>query len=343
MHKVLRVRNVQHAYRTGLHYLRKHGAMEDSRNGPVIVAPGPVMTEYARPLERVILDARRDANPFFHLMEAIWMLAGRDDVASLEKYNGRMSSYSDDGVRFNSAYGHRWRHHFARDQIADAIRTLQTDPDTRRCVIQMWDGFRDGVGQSKDFPCNTAVFFRSRRVGSGRRELDMTITNRSNDIIWGAYGANAVHMSVLLEFVAACCGMDVGRMYQLSNNFHAYVDVMDKVGNPSVSESNAYKHMRPTPLFRSWPNVSTNPLQPIEAWWRGDDDDGHWRDRLKQMLTPEGASTLDLVRASWGSWKNKDRDAAMGLARKIPGEDWRRACTEWLQRRRPAIVGSQNG
>jgi hypothetical protein len=55
----------------------------------------------------------------------------------------------------------------------------------------------------------------------------MTVTCRSNDAIWGAHGANAVHFSVLQEYVAAAVGVLVGPMVQLSNNYHIYADRED--------------------------------------------------------------------------------------------------------------------
>jgi hypothetical protein len=48
----------------------------------VLVSQTPVVTCYSAPTQRVLFSPMRDANPFFHLMEALWMLAGRDDVAS---------------------------------------------------------------------------------------------------------------------------------------------------------------------------------------------------------------------------------------------------------------------
>lgn len=343
MHKIIRARNVQEAYFHGLKYLRKRGAVEDSRAGPVMVAPGPVMTEYARPLERVLVDGLRDANPFFHLMEAMWMLAGRNDVESIQYYNSRMSYFSDDGVAFNAAYGHRWRRFFGTDQIVNAVEQLRADPTTRRTVIQMWKGGEDGMGKSKDYPCNTACFFRAHRWrGTGNWVLDMTITNRSNDVIWGAYGANAVHMSVLHEFVAAMAGMITGKMYQLSNNYHAYLDVLGKVGEPSSAAAHAYsRSLSPTPLFKRWPfRPPANVLAAVEGWW-DDDTEGNWVDVLTEVMTPEGWHTINQVRASWRAWKGvgphpRDRMLALEIADKIPGEDWARACTEWLHRRRGA-------
>ena len=59
----------------------------------------------------------------------------------------------------------------------------------------------------------------------------MSIVNRSNDMIWGAYGANAVHMSMLLEYMAAMTGFQVGIYYQISNNLHAYKKTLAKLDN----------------------------------------------------------------------------------------------------------------
>jgi hypothetical protein len=50
----------------------------------------------------------------------------------------------------------------------------------------------------------------------------MTVFCRSNDLIWGAYGANAVHMSILQEYVACGLARPVGHYWQVSNNYHVY-------------------------------------------------------------------------------------------------------------------------
>ena len=44
-------------------------------------------------------------------------------------------------------------------------------------------------------------------------KLCMTVCNRSNDMLWGAYGANVVHMSMLQEFVALFSKFTDGRLY----------------------------------------------------------------------------------------------------------------------------------
>jgi hypothetical protein len=53
-----------------------HRKPQGSRAGDVLVAPHPVMSVTSIPTERVLFDPARDANPFFHLFESLWMLAG---------------------------------------------------------------------------------------------------------------------------------------------------------------------------------------------------------------------------------------------------------------------------
>jgi thymidylate synthase len=218
---VIYCRSVDEALLEGVSLLKRTGFSENSRNGNVIVSSMPVMTVYLHPQRRVLFSPERDANPFFHLFESLWMLAGRNDSAFPAKYAAQMAQYSDDGVTLNGAYGYRWRRYFGYDQLNWAIGELKKNPESRRVVISMWDGAEDpnsATEGSKDVPCNTHLYLR-RHVGG---HLDMTVMCRSNDIVWGAYGANAVHFSMLQEYLATAIDCYVGTMYQLSNNYHAY-------------------------------------------------------------------------------------------------------------------------
>jgi len=257
---VIHATNVNDALYTGVEYLKRHGLREDSRNGAVLVAPVPVTTQYLRPQERVLFSAQRNANPFFHVLESLWMLAGRNDVAYPHTY-APMMLYSDDTETLNGAYGYRWREHFGYDQLREIINELKRNPASRRCVLSMWDAMDEvegyegdlkrAIAGGKDVPCNTHVYFR---VNAGA--LDMTVCNRSNDIIWGAYGANAVHFSVLQEYVADLVGVKGGAYYQMANNFHAYIEREDVVKLFNTSELllddryrlTSARKVRPTPL-----------------------------------------------------------------------------------------------
>jgi thymidylate synthase len=228
----IKVRNVNEAFSEIFWKLKVLNLEpEQTRNGPAFVIPEPVTTIYTHPDERVLFNRKRDCNPVFHLMESIWMMAGRNDVAFLTQFNKNMSNFSDDGVTFNAAYGYRWRHHFGFDQIRAVIRILQKDPASRQAVVQIWDS-ADLKKNTKDKACNTQVIF-DLRGGA----LNMTVYNRSNDIWWGAYGANAVHFSFLQEFVARALSAPLGDYRQVSHNLHLYselYDVGDYLVNPPV-------------------------------------------------------------------------------------------------------------
>lgn len=193
-----------------------------SRNGPVIRAVGCMTVTYENPRERVLFSEGRDANPFFHLFESLWMLAGRNDVAPLKYYVDTIDQFSDDGLVFNAAYGNRWRQHFGYDQLVPIAKELANNGESRRMVIAIWDGNKDldyALAGGKDVPCNTQVMLE---VDDGR--LNMTVTNRSNDMILGMFGANLVHFSFLQEYMASRIGVELGVYNQFSNNLHAYTE-----------------------------------------------------------------------------------------------------------------------
>ena len=238
--RVINVRNVHEALPVGIELLKKEGIKRESRNGPVLVYPGPVTTVYRNPCERVIFWPERDANPFFHLYESLWMLGGRNDIAPLVKFAKQIASYSDDGTTMHGAYGYRWRKAFPlvsqkgpisqympTDQLAVIADQLTKDKTDRRSVLQMWDSIVDLGRNGKDVPCNTIATFQVNHLGA----LDLTVFCRSNDIIWGAYGANAVHFSILLEYMANWIGIPVGVYNQISVNYHAYLNTLEPLTN----------------------------------------------------------------------------------------------------------------
>lgn len=355
MFSSIQVRNVQEAYVRGLALVRGEGILEETRNGPAVVVPWPVVTVYERPCERVLLDPVRDANPFFHLQEGLWMLAGRNDVESIGRFLGGLKKYSDDGVTYHGAYGHRWRQHFQSgwaelDQLAEIVRLLRANPADRRIVLQMWDATTDLGKDGRDFPCNTQCMFRVQPslFARGRSALSMTVHNRSNDAIWGAYGANAVHFSILHEFVASALGLEVGPMYQWSNNLHAYTETLEKVGEPRLYTTRDMGYVdadegegpavgltmyqardfRAEPLFHRSPEMPIDSiLEEIEAYW------DETMSRPPRFFTVRGLRTLELARDSYAAYKSKEYDVALRIAGDIPHRDWQRGCVEWLERR----------
>lgn len=291
---------------------------EETRNGRAQVMQAPVLIAHATPYRRVLFDPVRDANPFFHYMEAIWMLSGSATVAFPAKFARNIASYSDDGISLHGAYGWRWRMHFGKDQIDAVVQMLKKDPNTRRAVIAMWSPFVDLEVDSKDLPCNTHLYFR-RTAG----RLDMTVCNRSNDLVWGMLGANIVHFSILHEYVAACVGMDMGVYYQFTNNLHMYEGFNKKY---HFTDDRWYNR----------PVVSAIRFGPETLSM--DEAQRFVEDMGEVEFSDEWASPILVQNAcpmmeSWNAYKGGNIHRAIHLAGNIHDDDWSRACVMWLTRR----------
>lgn len=339
----------------------------NSRNGPVLVVEEPVTITYERPTERVLFNAARDANPFLHLYESLWMLAGREDVAPLTYYAKNFLNYSDDGVTLNGAYGYRWRHADTsvepRDQLEIIIEHLKSKPESRRAVLQMWDVENDllQIDESKDVCCNLSVMFSLRdkwvddsdahaamaEVMDGPpKVLDMTVTNRSNDLVWGTLGANVVHFSVLQEYMAAHLGVEVGVYNQFTNNLHVYennwkpeewlawegdadrtlIDYAERSDGVGVSGNNP---MRMIPLVSMPYEFDLEVLQFVELHKCGDEEPS-----VKLFTEPFLVDVASPLLRAFHAWKTrKDAKAAMIWASRVKAEDWRIAAQDWLERR----------
>lgn len=326
----IQVRNVHEALPEGMHQIKERGVRRTSRNGPVMVLPFPFTTMYQHPKERVLFWPQRDANPFFHFFEALWMLAGQNDVETVAYFAKNMANYSDDGVTLHGAYGHRWRMHFGTDQLTTIANALKADRNCRRQVLQMWDCRVDLGRQGKDVPCNTQAYFQVSVHGG----LDMMVSNRSNDLVWGAYGANAVHFSFLQEMMAAWIGVPVGAYWQVSMNTHLYLEPHEE-----LMEALAMKAPNPPGLGPSSPyqaeEVHPFPLVSLGSVNR-------WQRELKAFLEygPEsdyddpffGGVAKPLLKAH-AVYKTKSWGSAKELMRDCIATDWSRACYEWLDRR----------
>src|SRR5258708_26353506 len=91
--KVIRGRNINVIWDSAKAALNENHVVRDSRVGQVWEFPVPVTTVYENPLERVLFNRHRNPNHIFHLMEALWCLAGRSDVAWLERFNSRIREF----------------------------------------------------------------------------------------------------------------------------------------------------------------------------------------------------------------------------------------------------------
>lgn len=291
-----------------------------SRDGEVVKIEGPVLVTYLQPTERVLFDPTRDANPFFHLYEALWMLDGRNDVESLARYNSKIDFCSDDGETFWGAYGARWRSWFnGEDQLESAIAELKLNPNSRRVVISMWDPLQDpdkAANGGKDVPCNTHIYLQ---LENGK--LNLTVSNRSNDLFWGMLGANVVQMSILQEWLAAHLGAKVGLYHQFTNNLHYYTARFNPQDyGPPKTDYGTFT--QPFPLVKNPTTFDEELAEFLELKAKG----VYTEPFLEQVAKP--------AVIAYEFYKEGAYQMALNIATNIVAADWRIACTVWLDRRK---------
>lgn len=384
-----------------------------SRNGNVMMIDEPVTVTYTHPRERVLFNLARNANPFFHLYHALWMLAGRNDVGSMAYYNKRMTEFSDDGKTLNGAYGYRWRRNESRrmgiqpkndtgeDQLDILVSHLKSDPTSRRAVLQMWNVEDDllKIGRkcpvcngthtdvkiymgpkfpnagrrcetcrgesyvgSKDVCCNLSVMFSIRDTQPNNaltfvpcpKYLDMTVTNRSNDLIWGMLGEDFVTFSVLQEYVAARLGVEVGRYNHFTNNLHVYDwnwkpeewlnSPYFSYEDPNLSNSGLDINQDRTRMAQLWGKNSSKWIVPLVK------DPVTFDDELPRFVERfSGKTPVEELCVDWkepflmdvaqpmliafACHKERDYNGAFAGMDEIAADDWRIAATNWLRKR----------
>lgn len=350
-----KARDVNEALSFGLQHLLHEGVKEESRNGSVLVAPGPVCIEYTDPRQRVLYSPTRDANPVFHLMEALWMLSGSNEIQFPCYFSSTYGQFSDDGTTMWDAYGWRWREFFGWDQLDFIANELRGNPTSRRCVLGIWNAmeteysgndFDVATSGGKAVPCNTHAYFAIR---DGK--LNMTVMNRSNDAMWGCFGANAVHFSLLLEYMAMHIGVPMGSYFQFTNNLHVYTEKFDKEKLWQIEHEadtvGALPELGPEltrgfdgdlALFMSWALRVINEAEEhgvLTTRWEG------------ARLHPAMEAALDIPDCNtefmqsvavpmflfWVYRKWKDDYSSDVCLNGIDAPDWKRACEEWVERR----------
>lgn len=174
-----------------------------------------------QPLEREVTVPPRRAALAAQIAETLWVLSGRNDVEFISHYLPRAKDFSDDGKTWRAGYGPRLRNWHGVDQL-DAVATmLVKDPTTRRCVLNLFDPAVDLLVDSVDVPCNNWLALQTVER-AGELELDLFVSTRSNDLIWGWSGINQFEWSVLLEVLSWVAGLTPGRVHYNLASLHFY-------------------------------------------------------------------------------------------------------------------------
>lgn len=170
-------------------------------------------TDMARPV--MSLKYRRLGYRFM-AAEAWWILSGKNDVRSIEKYSPQIKNFSDDGITFSGAYGPK-----IVDQVRYMAECLAKDPDTRQCVASIW---RPNPRDSKDIPCTVSVQLLLRNG-----LLHCVDTMRSSDS-WLGWPYDVFNFTMLTAYVALHARilnpslkiLGLGNLYLTAGSQHLY-------------------------------------------------------------------------------------------------------------------------
>jgi thymidylate synthase len=266
------------------------------------------------------------------------------------------------------------------DQLDDIVGHLRRKPESRRAVLQMWNVEDDlmNIDDSKAVCCNLSAVFRvewgrcprcARIASSGvvmapfapcshckgtpndaPEFLNMTVFNRSNDLVWGMLGTNAVHFSFLLEYMAARLGLKVGKYHQVTSDLHAYTKTWEPEkwladGTPDYYNPKAEDPYPPLGSHQANPPAGIGVVPLVK------DSEDFERECRQLVQLNDGRGVYD-TRVSSGRWeepffqtvaqpmfnayhayKTKACSHALRWADLIAAPDWRIAARGWIQRR----------
>ena len=114
----------------------------------------------------------------------------------------------------NSNYGWQWNRN---EQLELTIQQLLNNPNTRQAWISIFDG-KEKSEYAYDTPCTIAIGFD---IKPGIETLDMCVTMRSNDLIYG-FCNDQYCWTKLQQLVADELGLPIGTYYHFAHDLHIY-------------------------------------------------------------------------------------------------------------------------
>ena len=156
-----------------------------------------------------------------------------------------------EGYRYgdlNHVYGYQWRSWPLPDggtinQIAEAVRTIRTNPDSRRILVSAWN-VAEVEGMALP-PCHVLFQFY---VAGGR--LSCQLYQRSADTFLGV-PFNIASYALLTQMTAQVCGLEPGEFIHTLGDAHLYLNHMDQADEQLARTPRPLPRMRLNPEVRS--------------------------------------------------------------------------------------------
>lgn len=173
------------------------------------------------------------------IYELLWFLNGDTNVKYLQENGVRIwNDWADENGDLGPVYGHQWRNWNGEeiDQITEIIKTLKTNPDSRRMLVSAWNpsvmpdtsvSFSENVANGKAAlpPCHAFFqFYVSAPEVEGdesTRKLSCQLYQRSADIFLGV-PFNIASYALLTMMMAQVCGYKAGDFVHTFGDAHIY-------------------------------------------------------------------------------------------------------------------------
>lgn len=154
------------------------------------------------------------------IIELLWFLSGDTNVAYLKENGVRIwDEWADEHGNLGPVYGHQWRSWPGRngesiDQIAQLLRQLKQQPDSRRHIVSAWNVA--DVDHMALPPCHCLFQFY---VANGK--LSCQLYQRSADVFLGV-PFNIASYALLTLMLAQVCGFEPGEFIHTFGDVHLY-------------------------------------------------------------------------------------------------------------------------
>ncbi len=180
--------------------------------------------------------------------ELLWFLAGDTNVKYLQDNGVRIwNEWADADGNLGHIYGYQWRSWPAPDgshidQIANAVRDIRENPDSRRIIVSAWNvGELDRMNLP---PCHALFQF----YASGGR-LSCQLYQRSADCFLGV-PFNIASYALLTMMMAQVCGLEPGEFVHTFGDLHIYTNHLEQVNLQLTRTPRALPTMRINPDVR---------------------------------------------------------------------------------------------
>ncbi len=209
-----------------LKYVLEHGASKDDRTGTGTISTFGYQMRFDLSQGFPLLTTKK-----LHLKsiiyELLWFLRGDTNVKYLQNHGVRIwNEWADADGELGPIYGRQWRawpdyRGGTIDQIADAVREIRENPDSRRIIVNAWNVAQ--LPEMRLAPCHCFMQFYVNES-----KLSLQLYQRSADIFLGV-PFNIASYALLLMMMSRVCNLQPGEFVHTFGDAHIYKNHIEQV------------------------------------------------------------------------------------------------------------------